>query len=726
MNSTRTPNRRLCRFGIIFLLALCVVVSAGSRECYSEDKASDQLMKKINDAGMIAKFPDAAGIIIDYIVDVNVNADYSFKERVYKLTKILNPRDRGLQETYIYYGGDWDKVHVESAKTIKRDGTVIDVKENTIIHKDQLHPIYKTNQRVCNVIYPALEQGAATELRYTIDTKMDKTSFFIQEVFMESYPVINFRFTVRVPDSIPFTKTKIEKLPEVKMSQTTSGNKRVYTFTGNSIPAFKIEPNSYLADQIRRIVLNSIKSWDEVYKWVKGYSDPIIDTGTEMKALAERITKGGRTEEEKIAAIYYYVSRQIRYVALEMGTGAWVPRAPKSVCKNEYGDCKDSATLAVSLLRSIGIKAYQVLVRAKTSPWTGDVIRDMPSRTQFNHMIACVPKKKGTGYHWLDCTYRVGLFGQVPPGNQGTDGFIIGENAHKFIKIDKSTARENKSTKSVTVEIQEDGTSRVKVQNEWTGIFRMKARAEAFGIKKVTRDNMEKLIRSQLKDPDLRLISYYLSDPADFSKKSGVEFKLEYDSGKTVSKIQNLLIYNIRDYMSQFATVFTEEESKMPLMLSGYDIPYTQHETFRVIAPKGYTLSKDDTPKHVNVDVGDMKYTQTVRTKSNEAVVDINMVATESHVSPENYKILRQALKDHLGEKKIVFSKAGAGPAPTTAPPREDVAARNLYNRAKMMEANNAYDKAIKLYQQLIDEYPGSKLVETAKKNVKKLQGGAG
>lgn len=707
-------------FRYVLTLALAFALTGMfTGQSYSADKAPKKLRKKINNSSMIARFPGAPGIIVDFRVDIEVKPDYSFTEKIYKLIKVITP-NKAFNETFIHYSGDWNTVKVTRARTVKRDGSVVNVSSKAIIHKDKPHPMgYKTNQRTCNVVFPAVQPGAATELAYTKTTRgMSKNSFYMGEYLMAGMPIHNFKYTVRVPKSIPYTKAHIDKLPMIRKHTSTSGGKRIYTFTAKNIPAFKQEPNSYLANQMRRIVLTSVRSWDEVYKKVKGYCDKVIDTGPEIKALAKKITRKARTREEKIAAIYYHVSRGIRYVAFEMGKGAWIPRPPQSVCKNQYGDCKDTATLAVSLLRSIGIESYQVLVRAITNPMTGQVIEDLPSSYQFNHMIACVPKKGG-GYHWLDCTYKYGLFGQVPPMDEGTNAFIIGKKAYKFKRIDKSSADDNRNSKTITVEIDSDTTSRVKVENEWSGIFRMNARIENFKMKRASRDHMQKWARDQLKDPDLRLISYYLSDPMDFSKKSEVEFRLEYDSQKVTDKIQNLLIYNIRDYLSQFASGFVKEDRKTPLMLSKNGIPFTRHETFNVVAPKGYTVSEKDLPQHVSVDVGDVRITQKVISKPKEVTVSIDMVARKPAVSPENYTRLREKLKEHLGEKKVVFAKKGTNTGGGESAGAKDAAARKLYNKAKIMEMNSLYKKAAKYYQQILDEYPKSSLVPAAKKKLK-------
>jgi len=67
-------------------------------------------------------------------------------------------------------------------------------------------------------------------------------------------------------------------------------------------------------------------------------------------------------EEDKIKAIYYYVTSEIRYVGLEFGIGGIMPHSAPSIFREKYGDCKDKAILLITMLQEAGIEAYYTLV----------------------------------------------------------------------------------------------------------------------------------------------------------------------------------------------------------------------------------------------------------------------------------------------------------------------------------------------------------------------------
>src|SRR5206468_7913223 len=57
---------------------------------------------------------------------------------------------------------------------------------------------------------------------------------------------------------------------------------------------------------------------------------------------------------EKVRAESGFVRDAVRYLDIEVGTGAFQPRAAADTLTNLYGDCKDKATLLVAILASQG------------------------------------------------------------------------------------------------------------------------------------------------------------------------------------------------------------------------------------------------------------------------------------------------------------------------------------------------------------------------------------
>ncbi|HPF90746.1 MAG: DUF3857 domain-containing protein [Flavobacteriales bacterium] len=118
-------------------------------------------------------------------------------------------------------------------------------------------------------------------------------------------------------------------------------------------------------------------------------------------ALTERI-RGFRdlpTDQVRMDSAIAMVQREIRYLGLEEGIGAYRPHRPGEVYEQRFGDCKDKSLLLSSVLNALGIEAYPALVNssagAKVAGW-------LPRPSQFDHCITMVVAEGDT--MWVDAT----------------------------------------------------------------------------------------------------------------------------------------------------------------------------------------------------------------------------------------------------------------------------------------------------------------------------------
>jgi len=93
------------------------------------------------------------------------------------------------------------------------------------------------------------------------------------------------------------------------------------------------------------------------------------------------------------------VQDRIRYVALLMGQGGYVPASADQTWSRRFGDCKGKTALLLGILHSLGIQAEPVLAQAQL----GDMVADrLPMIALFNHVLVRA-HISGKDY-WLDGT----------------------------------------------------------------------------------------------------------------------------------------------------------------------------------------------------------------------------------------------------------------------------------------------------------------------------------
>lgn len=133
------------------------------------------------------------------------------------------------------------------------------------------------------------------------------------------------------------------------------------------------------------VEVSTFSDWQDVSRTMAPLynTDGLIKAGS---ALDQELTlvKAGATPLERAQRAMQLVQDNVRYLALGMNGGNYVPQKPEETWSLRYGDCKAKSLLLLALLRSAGIEAEAVLVSAQL----GDFVPDrLPSAAAFDHVI---------------------------------------------------------------------------------------------------------------------------------------------------------------------------------------------------------------------------------------------------------------------------------------------------------------------------------------------------
>lgn len=146
------------------------------------------------------------------------------------------------------------------------------------------------------------------------------------------------------------------------------------------------------------VQLSEFRTWAEVNQWALAL---FRVTPPLSPDLSRRIAEWRQIpdQEQQISTVLQFVQDEVRYFGIEIGASTEKPADPSAVFSRRFGDCKDKSLLFVTILRTLGIEAYPVLVNSTM----GRAIDDwQPSADAFDHCIA-VAVCDGQTY-WLDPT----------------------------------------------------------------------------------------------------------------------------------------------------------------------------------------------------------------------------------------------------------------------------------------------------------------------------------
>lgn len=156
----------------------------------------------------------------------------------------------------------------------------------------------------------------------------------------------------------------------------------------------------------------------------KRYCDYLKDLNKKddenLKKLTLDVVKDVSSEEEKVKAIYYWVKRNIKYIAFESGYEGFIPRQAALVFDRKFGDCKDMASIITDMCRYAGIEnVYIAWIGTRDLPYD---YKELPTFATDNHMIAVY--KKNNEYIYLDATDKQSRYGFPSSFIQGKEAMI--------------------------------------------------------------------------------------------------------------------------------------------------------------------------------------------------------------------------------------------------------------------------------------------------------------
>jgi tetratricopeptide (TPR) repeat protein len=235
---------------------------------------------------------------------------------------------------------------------------------------------------------------------------------FSREVVIESQEV-----ELRIPAGLKLTvRTKPD--PKLQFTESETDGRHTYRWdwkqleptvgpdaealkkAKNSKPLSPAQEKDDTEGVLSDIAWTTFPSWEAVGAWYRDLQGDRTTPNEALRSKVSEITAGKTTQEEKVRAVYGWVSGQIRYIGVALGVGRYQPHTAPTVLENQYGDCKDKHTLLAAMLTVLGLQPDAVLAGAGIR-----FDRDVPSPASFNHVITHVVVDGKEV--WLDSTSEV-------------------------------------------------------------------------------------------------------------------------------------------------------------------------------------------------------------------------------------------------------------------------------------------------------------------------------
>jgi len=371
-----------------------------------------------------ADYPDQPFV---YLLDDGVivhQADGTGRATYRQVIQILT-RDAAFQwgEHSFSYVAKRETFTLNWARVLTLDGKVISDgplhEQETTAPVAEQYPVY-SDTKIVRMTLGGVEPGTLVDLSYTTET-LDPAmpgSFENSWSVNTGRPTRRSRLIVDVPASLT---PRIEQYNLTFPRRTVEAHgRRVYEWATHDVPIVDPEPFAAWPNTVdMQIAVGAPLTWNDVAHWYAGLANDRYRFGPGLDSVFRTVTALSTTRDDSLRALYRWVAQEIRYVSLALGQGGYQPRPPEEVVATKLGDCKDKATLLVTLLRHMGERADPVLVSLNGEP---DSL--MPGPGQFDHVIVAL-EQAGGGYRFLDPTAELAPFGELDPDLQGEFGLLV-------------------------------------------------------------------------------------------------------------------------------------------------------------------------------------------------------------------------------------------------------------------------------------------------------------
>ncbi|HXB58117.1 MAG TPA: DUF3857 domain-containing protein [Candidatus Acidoferrales bacterium] len=601
-----------------------------------------------------AQYPNCDSAIVEQNSMRDYNADGTGACQDETFTKVLTEKGRrdNREQTYSFMLPYWT-VSVPKLEIIKTDGTVVPVdvaanSKESIDESQMAENIYDPNMRVLSVNIPQLDIGDTIHVivRTLIHRSIMPSEYDEENVFEGTAYIRHLTYELHAPLDLPLVSIGLrDQVPgTISATMQTNSDSIDYRWEVANVPRMFDEPAMPPYDQVlQRLFVSTLPQWQDISKWYWNLSKPHLDMTTpEMKQTVTDLTANAPTDMDKIKALFYFVSKKIRYMGLtpEKDRPGFEPHDVCLTFNKRYGVCRDKAGLLVEMLRLAGFNAYPVLINigAKRDPGV--------PQPDFDHAIVAVELTPGD-YTLMDPTDENTR--DLLPSYDRNRSYLVCKPEGETLKLSPVEPPEKHMLYVKTDGmLNADGVLTATSDFSFEGV---NDDAYRNALSQLKPDEQKKFFEERLKQaiPSVKLISLKLTpeNMLDTSVPLGAEMKFTA-SGLTANG-NNKSIVNL-PWISRYIGVANRvllqvvglKQRKYPLD-SEYTCGAREDLTLKLTGGFAAPLSVPEFSSYSDDSVG---YSENVDVQHNVLTASRDFRLKTVEFSPDEYQKLRQTLKD--------------------------------------------------------------------------------
>jgi len=619
------------------------------------------ILAEIERAGGLQDHPDANALIIFEEGKTVFEESGEFTSVEHSLVKVLTDKGKEMFATRkIPYHRRYTTVKVLLARLIKKDGRVIPVteefmKDGTMEETQQMN-ILEENFRRLSVTFPGLEVGDSLEMIVETEAKPLVQGHYNDLILFQNVePILRKDVVIDGPAAKPLRF--VIRDGQLDFSKEKKGDRILYRWQTVNQPKIEQELGMVtIVDIALRVVASTFKDWQELSRYGDKLNVGKVDSNEALKAKVAELTRDCRTKEEKILAIFHYISQKVRYMGSSMDLGAFIePHQATYTFEKQYGVCRDKSILMMAMLKEIGVKAYDAMINLsrKTDPEIPIIL--------FEHAICGVVMEDGR-IVYMDPTLELSSsFGETYVGSRYI--LLMDEQGKDLIRVPPIPAEQSLGLIKGETKVLADGSIESKVKISGRGFYDFVLRSIAKQVPPfqmpMVFQQLGQNLASTIKIENLKTAEF-----ADLAKPYEITF--DYKAKDYVVDVDRLMMFKIPfstqafDLLSVgiFQLLADREERQYPIFLFSAR-GCREEETITI--PPGYKIRA--VPDPFEVKEGPVLLRLTASIKDNLVIFSSDFRTEEPTLDPQAYQSLRRAVKSLRRFQKgmVILEKVEAG-----------------------------------------------------------------
>jgi hypothetical protein len=613
---------RLKKFTRLALSAVACVLALNIPAACASDAAPDWFRE-------IAKTPtgsypeevSAVVLLDDQTLTVQANGDMYLTDR--RVAKILRPSGRRRYGSLAAYFDSETKLEYMRGWSISPNGKEFAVKDKDAIETSPYDEALYQDTRYKVMELPGVDVGSYVAFEYR--QRIRPHAYSNRWDFQERVPVKVARFSINLPSDWEYQyhfANWTEKKP-------VNGGGNNWTWEIDDIPGITHEPempavrslSGMMAIDFYSASLGSkgrLDTWSDVARWADLLNANRRVATPAMQTRVAELTTGKMDAASKMRALSDYVQRNIRYVEIAIGIGGFQSHMAGDTFANSYGDCKDKATLLITMLREAGIDAYLTLVDsergvvnpAAPTPFTFDhaiVAIKLPPNTDSTGLYATVDHPKLGKLLFFDPTNEMVPLGRIPGYEQNSYALVVTSNGGELLKMPTLEPNLNRLFRIAHLQLAPNGSltgevEETRIGEEAVATRRLLARAD--------REKRMKYFESMLAEFLDRSKLTYASITGLDQYDQPLVIRYKFEAPEYAKSAGDLMLVRPRVLGERASSIGAEKKRKYPI---SYDSTSVQSDAIEIKLPAGYKV--DELPGSAQVDTPFAEYKSKIETR---------------------------------------------------------------------------------------------------------------